>query len=403
MIRSHQHRLWFIPAVLALLLTACTPAQVPATQALTATSEPTATNCPPSATATLTATPLPTETQTPEPTNTPRPTAVPFLFPVSDDPIIPIEPGTWNGRYIEPGAAVFHDGQFHVFFNAFTSWPGRVSVGYATSVDGVEWDIRPEPVITREETDDIEYIPYALYVSDVLIEEDGTWVLYFYTWDQGLASAPSSIGRATASDPLGPWTFGVVPSLKPARLDGHWDSYSVRNPAVVKTEEGYMMFYAGTDISGVPIPQNDIDQIGMATSTDGINWSKFNDPDTTEPPYSLSDPVLGPHEDRAKWDGKNVHRPAVEMTPFGLVMFYRANKGNIGTGNQTAYGFAISEDGIHWTRYDSNPIMRPSLFSSSDMYATNMIFHDGLFYVFAEVSQGQNTEVFLATGVWPVP
>ena len=34
-------------------------------------------------------------------------------------------------------------------------------------------------------------------------------------------------------------------------------------------------------------------RIGYATSSDGIAWTKYDDPSTTAPPYAESDPVLG--------------------------------------------------------------------------------------------------------------
>jgi hypothetical protein len=36
------------------------------------------------------------------------------------------------------------------------------------------------------------------------------------------------------------------------------------------------------------------EKIGYATSTDGIMWTKYDNPATTNPPYAESDPVLVP-------------------------------------------------------------------------------------------------------------
>ena len=83
------------------------------------------------------------------------------------------------------------------------------------------------------------------------------------------------------------------------------------------------------------------------------------------------------------------------------MLFYRGNKGRVAEGNQAAYGFARSEDGINWTRYGRNPVARASLFGFSQLYAPNMIVHDGIYYVFVELITGNNSEVFLASGVLP--
>jgi hypothetical protein len=56
-------------------------------------------------------------------------------------------------------------------------------------------------------TDDVPFAEVGALVTSVLVEDDGTWVLYFSV-GHFPASNPSAfaIGRATAPDPLGPWT-----------------------------------------------------------------------------------------------------------------------------------------------------------------------------------------------------
>jgi hypothetical protein len=46
--------------------------------------------------------------------------------------------------------------------------------------------------------------------------------------------------------------------------------------------------------------------------------------------------------------------------------------------------------------------MRAGLFRAGpDMYATNMLYHDGMYYLFAEIGTGQKTEVFFVAGDLP--
>ena len=51
---------------------------------------------------------------------------------------------------------------------------------------------------------------------------------------------------------------------------GSWDFLRVWTPAVLKTEDGYEMWYAGRE-DGSLAPQ----MVGYATSTDGIHWQKW--------------------------------------------------------------------------------------------------------------------------------
>ena len=97
-------------------------------------------------------------------------------------------------------------------------------------------------------------------------------------------------GRATATSLTGPW----IKSEKPVISSGHageWDAGFIIPSSVLNLDDGsYVMFYSG----GEDIPLFDNFYVGMATSTDGIKWKKYNDPATIDHPYAESDPVLMP-------------------------------------------------------------------------------------------------------------
>jgi hypothetical protein len=59
---------------------------------------------------------------------------------------------------------------------------------------------------------------------------------------------------------------------------------------------------------------------GLATSADGINWTKYDDPSTTEAPYAKSDPVLQPSP--SGWDAEDVIC-SVMKTDTGWEMLYQ--------------------------------------------------------------------------------
>ena len=87
----------------------------------------------------------------------------------------------WAARYVDPGAMIYHDGAFHMFINGFNSYPGVTSIGYATSPDGYTWSLASkDPVFT---SDKVTYAQAAIFVSSVLVGDDGTWTLYFYAVD----------------------------------------------------------------------------------------------------------------------------------------------------------------------------------------------------------------------------
>ena len=287
----------------------------------------------------------------------------------------------WAARYVDPGAMIYHDGKHHMFFNGINSYPAAVSVGYATSTDGYTWSLASkDPVFT---SDKVKYAQTAIFASSVLAGDDGTWTLYFYTVD---LSTPShgTIGRATAPQPTGPWTPDAAPGLT-AGATGAWDSYSVTHPSVLHTSTGYVMYYSGfasaTDPHG---------GIGMATSPDGVHWTK------------RADPVLNAGTGDA-WDGQFVYDPNVVQTPNGYVMAYLAVSptGTVPT-PFTAFGYATSADGVTWTKSSANPIL-----SSNDhqnwqgIFLANLLYQNGTLLLYFDLQQQSKTfgvtDVFLAT------
>ncbi|HEX2621207.1 MAG TPA: hypothetical protein VHL11_13695 [Phototrophicaceae bacterium] len=286
----------------------------------------------------------------------------------------------WDGVYTDPGAVFYHDGMFHMFRNGFNGWPASVQIGYSTSVDGITWtQVTPDPIL---HTDDVPYAGVAALASDAFVMDDGTWVLYFYTWEKSSGTnSPGAIGRATASDPVGPWTVDPEPVLQPGSPDS-WDGNQVSASRVVKTDDGYLMYYAGNK-SG-----NQSNMIGLATSSDGITWTKYDDPATTEAPFAESDPILVSDNPKAF-----VNQPMVQHTPDGWVMIYRQMERPV-----MSLHLALSEDGIHWTVPSSYPIFgMPQMPRKVQFWYTALVYHDDIYYLYVEGNVGSRTSIFVAT------
>ena len=361
-------------ASLAWLTAGCSPA--PATDL----SDPVGSAATPATTPTV-PTPTAASTATSEPTAEPTATPAPISFAQPDfvfqgaDPSVPTLPrepsASFNNLYINPGGVLFHDGQFHMFFNSFTKWPGLVEIGYAVSPDGYAWQLaQSQPVITSAQ---IPFGENASDVSSVVVLDDGTWVMYFHTVRDG------RIGLATAEDPTGPWT----PTADPVLIggpEGAWDEDGVYWPNVVKTESGFYMYYTGESFSDKAI--------GLAQSADGVNWAKYDDPATTAAEYAESDPVF---VSEAGWESKRVSRPRVQFTPDGWVMIYAGAAID-------KRGLAISTDGIHWDSYPANPILTPDDFPipGRKTWDTALLYHDGAYFYYMEIGNLSGTDLYLA-------
>lgn len=164
-------------------------------------------------------------------------------------------------------------------------------------------------------------------------------------------------GSGVSSPPGGSgWTrVGSTPVLQPSVST--WDEFAVRSPSVVKVGDTFYMYYEGVDSTTKQT------SIGLATSTDGVAWTKSNDP------------VLTPGAGSA-WDSFSVRYPAVHYDGFAFRMWY------YGSGSGCGIGYATSVDGVVWQKNPTpNPVIGCGDFGSQ--YAPgSVVMRNGVFYMY---------------------
>ena len=385
--------------IFILLPIACTPVaqqEYPTPANVAAQTNPT--ELPPTATPTTTPRPSPTAEPTLLPTNTAvSPTEIPATetpmpTPTPDKPFATYElilstgSQNWESAFIDPGGIVYHDGQFHMFYNGISGWPTHVQVGYATSPDGINWQrMSDEPVFTGE---GIDYTGVSIFTSSAIVLDDGTWVLYFYTIDTGNFSGPGKIGLATADSPMGPFVAADEPVLL-SGPEGSWDDHAVLHPNVVQTDDGYVMYYDGN----MGDSQQDRDRkIGMAISPDGLVWTKYDIPSTTATIVAESDPIMktGGFGD---WDRDRVMDPNVFKTEDGWVMIYGSS--HFDTDKQRRdyrLGIATSEDGLNWEKPEDNQLLSTLTDKGwNAIYLVTAVHADSTTYLYFDVQSSMNS------------
>lgn len=136
--------------------------------------------------------------------------------------------------------------------------------------------------------------------------------------------------------------FDLLPEMRVANevltLSGEKDAWDeiVNRADVIKTSNGYMMWYTGQ--------YNGKSCIGLAQSKDGIHFTKYH-----------QNPVLEPE---GAIEADSVMNPCVLYNREKKVfeMWYAAGE----TYEPDVLCYATSEDGIHWDKYPQNPVLQKS-------------------------------------------
>ncbi len=174
-----------------------------------------------------------------------------------------------------------------------------------------------EPVLRRATESDI--------LNPSVIHHGGLFLNFYSafdgrTWSTALADSPDGVA----------WTKqGRVLSPDPRTWEG---AYIAANGSAMFDRGEFWYWYQAGD--------NDLPRIGLARSPDGRRWRK-------EPL-----PVLEPGP-RGSWDERGVADPYV-LTRSGIFYLYYLGQNRA---RQQQLGLARSDDGLHWTKLRSNPVI----------------------------------------------
>lgn len=173
------------------------------------------------------------------------------------------------------------------------------------------------------------------------ISSDCQTILYhkgqYYMWYMGTPQGLNAqIGLAMSPDGIN-WTRHPENPVVPLGPAGTWDSSILICEHVLfdKEEQIMKMWYLGGNPQGVF-------GIGYATSPDGAHWAKY-----------AGNPVMVTTE---PWEGTTIEGQTLLKINGQYKMWF----GGIDLGTDVSYiGLATSNDGIHWVKHPSNPILSP--------------------------------------------
>jgi len=263
-------------------------------------------------------------------------------------------PGSWSDEGFPFTYVMEIEDTLRMWFTASDQANDRI--GYATSIDGISWNLYTDTLLDvgTGGTFDEEGVFGAQIVYDGLL---------YRMWYNGYDTQPYyagnlRVGYATSSDGIN-WTkYGDTPVLDLGN-PGSWDSFWAYVNTVLYEDGEYKMWYSGFDgVNGI--------MIGYATSSDGINWTKY-----------AGNPVIT-NGAPGTWDAANAQNPRVTHNGSLYEMWYNGSNGS----NGYAVGYATSSDGINWTKHPDNPVLpvgSPGSFDSQWLWSPCVLL-DGNVY-----------------------
>ncbi len=167
-----------------------------------------------------------------------------------------------------------------------------------------------------------------------------------------------NLGYAVSTDGTNWLVYAKNPVMR-IGSSGSFDAVGILDPFVIKDGTGYRLYYTGYNGS--------VWQTGVATSPDGIKWTKYS-----------GNPILTVRP--GTWESVTSNDPKVYFTGSQYVMLYSGFNGT-----NYEIGLATSPDGFNWTKSPQNPILRRGPVGSWDqnsVVANALFVKNGKYYLF---------------------
>ena len=168
-------------------------------------------------------------------------------------------------------------------------------------------------------------------------------------------------------------------SLNPILTATEIDRGYIASPYVIRLGLTYNMWYTGKESKSTQFTS-----ILYATSFDGLKWSKW------------LHPVFSPSSDPTAWDSGSVYSPSVYFNGTAFWLWYSSLGPNNGP---PQIGLATSPDGATWTRYSPNPILSPGAQGTWDFAGVeqaSLAIGDGLMIYYDGIGAGTGPRIGLA-------
>ncbi len=204
------------------------------------------------------------------------------------------EKGLWDEYQVSKPCVFIKDGEYEMWYLGELMHRDTLvqGIGLAVSTNGTEWQKKQDNPRFRLDDYHLEWAYFLRYFW--VVWEGDHYKMWFSAVGRGKYKNVESIGLATSPDGVN-WRIYKRPVLE-KDSSSVWEDFYVSNPMVVKSGTRYYMFYGGLGRFGLLFKEN----IGVASSPDGINWKKYE-----------KNPVVGSTENASAWDREFVTQPRV--------------------------------------------------------------------------------------------
>ena len=236
-------------------------------------------------------------------------------------------PESWESTGVAFPWVIRHQGLYLMWYGGQRA--GKYAIGLAKSWDGIHW--------TRSAANPVLTADHSIVDPSVIFDAAGK---RFLMWVNTLGDryscdlAFSSDGRRWARYEHNPVLKGGAPN--------EWDEAGMYTVNVLRDGAGYKMWYAvGLNGRGA--------SLGLATSSDGIHWTK-----------SPSNPfTVGPIGSDDAWNAFGDFFYGMHVIRDGGVLKMWTN--GIGGADRAggAIAYATSRDGVRWTKGADKPVVCP--------------------------------------------
>jgi sucrose-6-phosphate hydrolase SacC (GH32 family) len=200
-----------------------------------------------------------------------------------------------------PGARVL-DGKVHLFYQTYGNGP-KDAICHAVSDDGLTFTRDPSNPVFRPSGD---WTAGRAIDADV-IEHDGKLWLYCATRDPAMKIQMLAVAAADRKSDFSRETWKQKSDAAILKPELPWETKCIEAPSTLKRGDALFMFYAGGY-------NNEPQQIGCATSTDGVRWTRL-----------FTEPLL-PNGKAGEWNSSESGHPGVFVDDDGQTyLFFQGN------------------------------------------------------------------------------